>query len=342
MAKKRIGIIGCGQWGPNQIHTFFLHPEANVVRICDLDIERLNINKAVYRNIDTTQKSEEITGAKDIDAVVICTPTVTHYEIAKDALLNGKDVLCEKPISTSIQETKELIKIADEKKLILMVGHVFLYNPGILKLKELLKSKECGDTFYVHSQRTNLGPIRNDVNVIYDLASHDIYIFNYLLDGKPKVISALGKCILRSNIEDIAFISLEYPNNILVHLHVSWLDPKKIREITVVGSKKMITWNDMLARPIEVYSKHVEKDPYHYEFGEFHLVAKEGEVLIPYVKNASPLKLQTDHFIDCINKRKSPLSDGANGLEVVEILNEIQNKLTTGQSADKNSLSRKL
>lgn len=331
MSKKRIGIIGCGHWGPNQIHTFFLHPDAQVVRVCDIDKERLKINNSIYKDIETTQNSTDITKAKDIDAVVICTPTITHYSIAKEALLNGKDVLSEKPLATKVQEAEELIKIADEKNLILMVGHLFLFNPGIQKLKELIQTKECGDIYYMHSQRTNLGPIRNDVNVVYDLACHDIYIFNYLLDSKPKVISAIGKRILRTNIEDIAFITLEYPGNILVHIHVSWLDPKKIRELTVVGTKKMLTWNDMMARPIEIFSKRVERDPYHYDYGEFHLIAKEGEVLIPHVINTPPLKSQTDHFIECIKKRVKPTCDGKNALDTIEVLNDINNKIKSSE-----------
>ncbi|MBI3309213.1 MAG: Gfo/Idh/MocA family oxidoreductase [Candidatus Melainabacteria bacterium] len=341
MSKKRIGIIGCGQWGPNQINSFYQHPDAELVRICDIDIERLNINRSIYRNIETTQKVEDIIHAKDIDAVVICTPTATHYTLTKDALENNKDVLCEKPLTTKIEEAEELIKIAKEKGSILMVGHIFLYNTGIIKLKELIKSKECGDIYYMHSQRTNLGPIRNDVNVILDLASHDIYIFNYLLDGKPKVVSVYSKNLLRQNIEDIAFVSLEYPGNVPVHIHVSWLDPKKTREITVVGNKKMITWNDMMARPIEIYSKHLERDPFHYDYGEFHLIAKEGEVLIPYVKNTPPLRAQTEHFMDCIIKRKKPLSDGENGLEVVKTLNEIIKMIKAEEHAQKNPIPQK-
>lgn len=327
MSKKRIGIIGCGHWGPNQIRSFYLHPDVNLVRICDTESARLKSLKAIYDDLDTTKSYEEITRANDIDAVVVCTPTKTHYEITKDALLNGKDVLCEKPLTTKINESEELIQIANQKNLILMVGHVFLFNPGIIKLKELIKFKDCGETYYLHSQRTNLGPIRSDVNVVYDLASHDIYIFNFLLDATPKVISAIGKCILRPNIEDIAFISLEYPENKFVHIHVSWLDPKKVRQITVVGNKKMITWDDLMARPLEIYSKHVEREVFPQDYGEFHLVAKEGEVLIPHMKNAEPLKVQTEHFVECIKERKRPLPDAESGLAVVKTLDEITKKM---------------
>lgn len=328
MDKKRIGVIGCGQWGKNHIRNFHFNSSTQVVRICDAEEARLQYIKSIYKDIEITKNKTEIIAAKDIDAIIVCTPTHTHFEITKEALLNGKDVLCEKPITRTAKECEELIKIAKKNKLVLMVGHVFLFNPGIIKLKELIQKKECGDIHYLYSKRTNLGPIRNDVNVVHDLASHDIYIFNYLLDSTPKVLSATGKCLLRPNIEDIAFISLEYPENTFVHLHVSWLDPRKLREITAVGNKKMITWNDLMERPLEIYSKHVEQDPFYMDYGEFRLLAKEGEILIPEIKNAEPLKLQTEHFIECIINRKEPIANVHNGLEVVKTLEEINKKMT--------------
>ena len=239
MTKKRIGVVGCGQWGPNQIRSFFFHPGTQVVRICDTDPARLAANQALFSAIETTQKYEEITRADDIDAVVITTPVSTHFQIAQDALSHGKDVLCEKPMTIHSQECETLAQLAEKNKRILMVGHVFLFNPGILELRTLIQSNEIGDIHYLHAQRTNLGPIRKDANAVYDLASHDLSIFNFLLNSKPKVLSAVGKCYLQKNVEDIAFVSLEYPGNILAHIHVSWLDPKKVRQITVVGTKKI-------------------------------------------------------------------------------------------------------
>ena len=335
MNKKRIGIIGCGHWGPNQVRNFFFHPKVDLVRICDIDEERLKHNQLLYK-VQISTNYKDITQAKDIDAVVICTPVVTHYEIAKDALLNEKDVLCEKPFTIKSSDAEELIKIARDKNLILMMGHVFIFNSGILKLKELIKFKELGEIYYLYSQRTNLGIYRPDVNVVYDLASHDIYILNFLLDSYPKVISAIGKGNIQENKEDVAFINLEYPGNILAHIHVSWLDPKKAREITVVGTKKMATWNDMFsARPIEIYSKHIEKEPYYKDYGEFQLIAKEGEVLIPSVKIIEPLKLQTDHFIECIEKRGKPLPGGESGLRVVQTLEEIDKIFARNRESQK-------
>jgi len=332
--EKRIGIIGCGQWGPNQLRTFFLHPRAEVTWVCDKDPRRLSAMQSVYPGIRTTENPEEVIRAENVDAVVITTPVASHFDLASDALKNGKDVLCEKPLTMTSAESRELIGLAAKKKAVLMVGHVFLYSPGILKLKEVIDSGECGKIYYLHAQRTNLGPMRNDVNSVYDLASHDISIFNYLLGSVPKVLTAAGKCYLRREIEDVAFISLEYPGNVFAHIHVSWLDPKKIRQITVVGDRKMATWDDLSsAGPVEIFSKHVEKDPYYKDYGEFHLLAKSGETVIPHVKSEEPLRRQTAHFMDCILKRTQPLTDGQNGLEVVRTLEEIGAKLRAGRSA---------
>lgn len=323
--KKRIGVIGCGQWGPNQIRTFFFHPHAEVVRVCDTDTRRLEAMKGLYRTVEVTTKFEEITQAADIDAVVVTTPVSSHFKLVQDALKNGKDVLCEKPLTHTSTEARDLLKLAQEHKRILMVGHVFLFNPGIVKLKEVLDSKELGEVYYLHAERTNLGPVRKDVNSVFDLASHDIAIFNFLLGAKPRVISAVGKGYLQPQVEDVAFVSLEYPNNVMAHIHVSWLDPKKVRQITVVGSKKMATWDDLASNgPVEIFSKRIERELYYKDYGEFHLLAKDGEVVIPAVKAEEPLKRQAEHFMNAIIHRSQPIADGKNGLDVVETLEAIQ------------------
>lgn len=328
MDRLRVGVIGCGQWGPNQIRSFFFHPKAQVVRVCDKDVSRLAAITSLYPGVGGTQDSAEITRAADIDAVVVTTPVSTHYALAKDALEHGKDVLCEKPLTIRASEARELAELARAKGRILMVGHVFLFNPGILKLKELLGQSAAGQIYYLHAERTNLGPVRTDANAVYDLASHDLSIFNYLLGGKPRVISAVGKCLLQKGVEDVAFVSLEYPGGILAHIHVSWLDPKKIRQITVVGSEKMITWDDLsLTGPVEVYAKRVERYPNFRGFGEFYLSVKEGEVLIPHVKHVEPLRQQADHFVSCVLDRKVPLADAEGAAVIVETLEEIERLL---------------
>ena len=332
MSKKRIGVIGCGQWGPNHIRTFFFHPQTQVVRICDTDAGRLKTNQALYPGVHATSDYKDITRAADIDAVVIATPVSSHFEMAEDALSHGKDVFCEKPLTLHSEESEMLTRLAEEKKCVLMVGHVFLFNNGIIELKKRIHSGEIGDLYYLHAVRTNLGPVRGDANAVYDLASHDIAIFNFLLEATPKVLSATGKCYLQKGLEDVAFISLEYPGNILAHIHVSWLDPKKVRQITVVGKNKMISWDDLSPKgPVEIYSKRVERFPVFRGYGEFYLSVKEGETVIPCVKNAEPLRLQADHFADCLVHRKKPLTDAESARSVVQTLEQIEKILESSR-----------
>ncbi|HTL70423.1 MAG TPA: Gfo/Idh/MocA family oxidoreductase [Candidatus Eisenbacteria bacterium] len=327
--KKRIGFIGCGQWGPNHIRTFFFNPGTQVVRICDTNPARLKAIQPLYPGVQSTRDWREITRAKDLDAVVVATPVSSHFEIASDALEHGKDVLCEKPLTLKTFEAEALTQLADRRKRILMVGHVFLFNQGILKLKELLDQKTVGRNYYFHAKRTNLGPVRRDANAVYDLASHDISIFNFLMGAEPTVLSAVGKCYLQKGVEDVSFVSLEYPGGVLAHVHVSWLDPLKVRQITVVGSEKMITWDDLSqTAAVGIYSKRVQADEKFYrDFGEFNLLVKDGEVLIPSIKHVEPLKQQADHFVECIVKRRRPVSDGRFAAGVVRTLETIEGLL---------------
>ena len=341
MDKKRIGVVGCGQWGPNHIRNFFFHPQTEVKRICDKSPERLSANQSLYPGVAVTTDYREITRAPDVDAVIVATPVSSHYEIVKDALEHSKDVLCEKPLTARSEECRELTALAAAKQRVLMVGHVFLFNPGIRKLKELLQQKVCGRHFYLYGQRTNLGPVRRDVNAVYDLAAHDISIFNFLLEGTPRVITASGHCYLQRGVEDVAFVSLEYPGGIAAHIHVSWLDPRKVRQITVVGEKKMITWDDMKpSGPVEIFSKHVETAQFYKDYGEFQLLVKEGETVTPHVANAEPLKLQTEHFVDCISRRSEPISGGRSALDVIETLEAIDAILAPSRQHDTVSSAR--
>jgi predicted dehydrogenase len=209
-----------------------------------------------------------------------------------------------------------------------MVGHTFIYNNGIQALKKYIDNGEIGRPLYIHLRRTNLGPIRQDVNVVYDLASHDIYIANYLLNEVPCNVVATGATYLQKGVEDVAFITLRYPSGILAHIHVSWLDPKKDRHITVIGNEKMIVWDDLSSETIRIYNKSVEiRDKSYDTFGQFQLVLKEGDVVIPKVNLLEPLVNETNHFLDCLLSRKKPLSSGKEGLEVVKSLAEIQKSL---------------
>lgn len=323
-----IGVIGCGQWGPNHIRNFSQSSESRVPVCSDLSEERLQSMKAIFHGIRAVRDYREILQHDGVDAVVISTPTNTHFKLVKESLLAGKDVLCEKPLCLVEAEAEELIRIARRKKRILMVGHVFLFNGGIQKLKELVEKKECGRVYYLHSERTNLGPFRRDVNAVWDLAAHDISIFNYLLNAMPKEASARGGRYLQKHLEDVAFISLIYPGEVLVNIHVSWLDPRKVRQITVVGDKQMVMWDDLdSVGPVKIYDCQVVPEYFYQTFGEFHLLAKEGAITIPKLNLREPLRAQASHFVECVAKRKQPISDGKLGLDVVVVLNAIQKSL---------------
>jgi predicted dehydrogenase len=281
-----------------------------------------------HDHLSAYEDYRDLLGRDDLDAVVVSTPTQTHYPITRDALLAGKHVLCEKPISHRVEDGEELIRLAEQKNRILMVGHVFLFNNGILKLKELMAANEVGRLYYVTAKRTNLGPIRQDVNSVYDLASHDISILNFLLDALPQRVSAIGQAFLQDRIEDVAFISLQYPDDILANIHVSWLDPKKVREITIVGDKKMVTWDDLsFTGPVRIYDNQIVSHPYYHDFGEFQLLAREGNVTIPRVHLEEPLRLQSQYFLSCLRTGRIETCTAEQGVDVVRVIEAIVESL---------------
>ncbi|MEW6729908.1 MAG: Gfo/Idh/MocA family oxidoreductase [Acidobacteriota bacterium] len=327
-ANITIGVIGCGHWGPNHIRTFSTIAGSKVAAAADLDTERLASVAKLYPGLRLVRDYHELLTDSTIDAVVISTPTKTHYKITKEALEAGKQVLVEKPLCLTAIEGEELVQLAKERNLVLMVGQVFLFNNGILKLKEYLEFGDLGKIYCIGSTRTNLGPIRQDVNAVYDLASHDIAIFNFLLGTHPREVSAVGEAFLQKGIEDLAFISMRYPNDILARIQVSWLDPRKVREITLVGDKKMVTWDDLaVVGPVQIYDKGVVREPYYEDYGHFHLLAREGDITIPRIKMEEPLKNQARYFLNAIRKGHADVSDGASGLEVVRAIEAIQQSL---------------
>lgn len=332
MKKINVGIIGCGYWGPNFVRNFAQMKGVAVKYVCDLDRNRMAHIKKSYPEIKTTQNYFDIINDQEVNAVVVATAANAHYRIAKDALLNDLNILVEKPIATNIKEAEELVEIAKQRNKILMVGHTFEYNPGIRKLKEIVDSGQLGRIYYLYSRRTNLGPIRKDVNAMWDLAPHDISIFNYLLGVLPLSVRASGERYLAHDLYDVCFISLDFPDNVLAHLHVSWLDPKKVREIVVVGSKKMAFFDDLnINTPISVYDKSAVKKRFKQEydsFEEFQMIVKNGSVRTPKIKKAEPLKLECRHFIDCIQKRSACLTDGQDGLAVLGVLTAIEKSLS--------------
>lgn len=325
-----IGLIGYGYWGPNHLRIFSSGGESAVVMCSDLSRDRLEAVRKSYPSVITTENYFDILRNPDINAVVIATPTNTHYEVAKQALLNDKHVLCEKPLAMHPEECEELKVLSRQRGRILMVGHIFLFNAGIAALKQYISSGELGRIYYGYSTRTNLGPFRYDVNALWDLAPHDVSIFNYLFDGCPSSASGTGHKALGQKLDDVAFASLKYASGVMAHIHVSWLDPKKVRQITIVGDKKMVVWDDLdPVSPIKLYDKHVEKTTTFYEtYGEFQLLSREGSIVMPTVRLTEPLKTQAQYFLDCLKSGRSPeLTDAQKGQDVVRTLCAIQESI---------------
>jgi predicted dehydrogenase len=334
MNVTRLAVIGCGHWGPNHIRVFSQLRDCRVVACADLDAKRLDAISDQYPHVAGFRDYRQMLKEAKVDAVVVAAPTRAHYPIVKDALMAGKHVLCEKPLCVETKEADELVALSRKKGVILMVGHVFLFNAGIVKLKELMSFRDAGGVHYMRALRTNLGPIRQDVNCVFDLATHDISIFNFLLDAVPKTVSAVGGTFLQPKIEDVAFISMRYPNNILANIQVSWLDPKKLREIVVVGDKKMIVWDELASPgPIHIYDKGVAREPYYDDYGQFHLLAREGDITIPKVNVAEPLKTQNRYFLNCIKEGRLKMNDGDFAVGIVRVLEAIRRSLKKGGAA---------
>ncbi len=325
----KAGVIGCGYWGPNLIRNFQQLAGSEVKRVADLDSDRLEHMKRLYPSVKTTTDYHDIITDPEIDIVAVATPVKTHYRFASESLSAGKHVFVEKPIAASVSESRELIALAEKNQQKLMVGHTFLYTVAVRKMKEVIDSGELGKIYYISTQRLNLGLFQNDINVIWDLAPHDISIILYLLGKEPLSVSAHGTSHINPLIEDVAVVTLRFPENLMAIIHVSWLDPDKIRRITVVGSKKMMVYDDVQpTEKIKIYDKGIEK-PKHYDtFAEFHYSYKYGDIIIPNISGAEPLRTELNHFIDCIVNDKEPLSNGKNGLDVVKILEATQKSLT--------------
>ena len=314
-----IGIIGLGYWGRNYVRIIDELEETKVSWCCDTD-ETTDI--AAYWFI-----TDCISGLKDVQAVVVATPASTHYKIVKYCLLAGKDVLVEKPLALNSKDAKELVEIAKKGERILMVGHTFIYNPAVRKLKDYIASGYLGNLYYLYFTRTGLGPIREDVNALWDLAPHDISMLSYLLDAMPIDVSAMGQAYIQKGVGDVMFMSLRFPNNILAGVHVSWLGPRKIRQVTIVGSKRMVVFDDVnRLEPLKIFDKgidHKSQDRYTDQFQ-----VRDGDIHIPKIEMSEPLKNQCEHFSNCIQKQTKPLTDGENGLRVIQVLERLERSLT--------------
>lgn len=321
----RIGMVGFGYWGPNLARNF--DQLAELVACCDLEPVNLEKIKKLYPSAKMTTDYDEMISSSESDAIVIATSAATHYEFVKKALLADKHVFVEKPLSLRVEEGKELVRLADEKNKVLMVGHLLEYHPAINAIRDYLAAGEIGQIHYLYSQRLNLGKVRQDENCLWSLAPHDISVILYLLGSEPIEVTALGAAYLRSEIEDVVFLTLTFPDKITANIHISWLDPHKIRKLTIVGDKKMIVFDDMeSAEKIRIYDKGVDIKPDYKAYGE-DLTLRFGDIVIPSVKMEEPLKLECQHFLNCIIEGNRPRSDGYDGLRVLKVLEAAQESM---------------
>lgn len=316
-----VAVIGCGYWGPNLIRNFKALSECNVKIVCDLDKKRLAHMKQLYPDVETTAEFDQVVNNPAIDAVVIAVPVRFHFEMSKVVLEAGKHVFIEKPMATSTNECKELLELSIRQNLTLMLGHTFIYSPPVRKAKEIIDVGDIGEIQYISSRRLNLGLFQEDINVAWDLAPHDISIILYILGELPVSVNCQGKAHFNPKIEDVTNMTLNFANGGFATIQSSWLDPIKVREITFVGSRRMLFYNDLeQMEKIKIYDKRVETPPHYDTFAEFHYSYHHGDMYSPYIKQYEPLKRECQEFLDCIKTGAKPESSGWEGLQVVQIL----------------------
>jgi predicted dehydrogenase len=321
--KKQIavGVIGCGYWGPLLVRNFKGLSDCRLKAVCDTSEARLKHLVTLYPDVEGMTNLEEFLGAAELDAVVIATPVKGHYKLAKASLLAGKHTFIEKPMAASSEECEELIEIADRNGLVLMIDHTFLYSAPVRKIVEIVQAGDLGDIRYINCRRLNLGLFQQDINVAWDLAPHDISIILHILGELPVTINCQGNAHLTPQVEDVTNMSLSFPKKRFVTIQSSWLEPRKVREMTVVGTRRMIVYDDLrTSEQIRVYDVRVER-PAHYDtFAEFQYSYHYGDSYIPHIKQEEPLKLACQHFVDCIETGSQPITGGRQGLELVRIL----------------------
>ncbi|MCK4322343.1 Gfo/Idh/MocA family oxidoreductase [candidate division WOR-3 bacterium] len=323
----KIGLVGAGYWGKNLIRNIMESKEAALNIVCDIDKNKLNRVKKRYPGVKITTNYLNLVNDKSIDAVVISTNVNSHHNLAKKAIKNGKHVFVEKPMAETVEKAEELVELANNNKLTLMVGHTFLYSPPVIKIKEILQNNGIGKVYYISSSRVNLGIHQKDVSVIFDLAPHDFSILSYWLDEVPIKVSCIGYDYIQKGIPDVAFINLIFASGIIAHIEVSWLAPSKLRRTTIVGKKKMILYDDTEStEKVKIYDEGVDVIKPK-SFGEFQLSYRVGDIVSPRIEPSEPLAEEVSHFCKCIKTGKKPRSDGVNGLEVVKVLEAAERSL---------------
>jgi predicted dehydrogenase len=327
--KVKVALIGCGYWGPNLARNFHQLPGAELVACCDLDPGNLQRMEALYSARFTTDLNA-ILSDPEVEAVALATPVGTHYQLARKSLEAGKHVLVEKPLTTNSADGQELIEIARQQERVLMVGHVFEYNPAVLKIKELIGEGQIGKVYYLYSNRVNLGRVQSDINVLWSIAPHDVSIALFLLEEMPEEVSAQGACYLNGRVEDVVFVNMFYPAGVMAHIQASWLDPSKVRRMTIVGSEKMILYDDVASEgKVRIYDKGIYRKG-DAIYGEFQYRVHSGDINIPKIDMSEPLRNECAHFVECVRTGATPRTDGENGLRVVRVLEAAQQSLSQG------------
>ena len=329
-APVRVGLVGCGYWGPNLARNLHQIPQTELAMCCDLDSQALSRLHALYPQAAATSDFADMLADEEVQAVVVATPARTHFALARAALEAGKHVLVEKPLAMSSQDAEALIQLAEERQRVLMVGHIFEYHPAVREIRALIDKGHLGDLYYIYSTRVNLGRVQSDINALWSIAPHDVSILNFLLGAMPESVSAHGGTFLNGSVEDVVFLVLGFPGGVLGHVHASWLDPSKVRRMTIVGSRRMVIYDDVAGEgKIKIYDKGVYRkgdDIY----GEFQYRVHSGDIAIPKLEMAEPLRIECTHFAECILHGQRPLTDGISGLRVVQVLEAAQASLLRG------------
>ena len=343
MSKKiKVGVAGCGYWGPNLIRNFRSLPDCQLKMMCDLNTARLKHLKSLYPEVKGETDYGHMLNGVNVDAVVIATGVSSHYPMAKASLLAGKHTFIEKPMASSVAQCEELVHIARQNGLVLMNGHTFLYSPVVRKIKEIIEKGDIGEIRYICARRLNLGLFQKDINVAWDLAPHDIAIILHIMETEVVTINCTGSAHITPGVEDVTAMWLNFSGKRSAIIHSSWLDPRKVREMTIVGSKQMIFYDDVSQlEKIRVLDMRVERPPHYDTFAEFNYAYHYGDVHVPHIKHEEPLKTECQHFLDCINQGITPLTDGKQGLELVRILEASSQSLKQG-GASVNLAARKM
>ncbi|MBM4135416.1 MAG: Gfo/Idh/MocA family oxidoreductase [Nitrospira sp.] len=332
MKEIKVGVIGCGYWGPNLIRNFSENHHTDITYACDLDREKLERIKLRYPSVATTSDYKDLLKDKALQVIAIATPPHTHYKLAREALEAGKHVFVEKPLTSTVKDGEKLIGLAKKKNLMIFVDHIFIYTGALKKIKELISSGEIGDIYYFDSVRVNLGLFQSSVNVVWDLAPHDISIMDYVITEKPKSLVAVGASHTGNGIEDIAYVTVRFESELIAHFHLNWMSPVKMRRIIIGGSKKMIVFDDLEpAEKLKIYDKGItltkaDKKLIYQNIIQYRI----GDMYAPKIDHSEALKTAVAHLVDCISNKKNPITNGESGLRVVRILEAIDKSMKKG------------